>query len=74
MVLQGPKMQEDVPATGHKRPLSPDRNHSFFRDWFQDGARTDEGHDELADALKDDLWPDPIKWLVLLILLLFISP
>ncbi|XP_022844893.1 NAP1-related protein 1-like isoform X1 [Olea europaea var. sylvestris] len=47
---------------GNKRPPSTE---SFFS-WFSETQLEDAGeglHDEVADIIKEDLWPDPIKYL-----------
>ncbi|CAM8910880.1 hypothetical protein QQ045_031438 [Rhodiola kirilowii] len=43
---------------GNKRPLEEE---SFFS-WFEEGEDMDEMNDEIADIIKEDLWPNPLSY------------
>ena len=43
---------------GQKRPIDDDQD-SFFG-WFSD--HTEAGADELAEVIKDDVWPNPLQY------------
>ncbi|KAH7307427.1 hypothetical protein KP509_22G058200 [Ceratopteris richardii] len=48
-----------VEKAGNKRPPSDE---SFFK-WFTDTDNKDSmAHDEIADIIKEDLWPNPLKY------------
>lgn len=44
-----------APLKGRKRPL---KHRSFF-DWFTDHG--DPSSDEIAELIKDDMWPNPLQ-------------
>eukprot|EP00879_Flechtneria_rotunda_P025328 GHRR01026907.1.p1 GENE.GHRR01026907.1~~GHRR01026907.1.p1 ORF type:complete len:236 (+),score=57.68 GHRR01026907.1:299-1006(+) len=49
-------------AVGSKRS-SPDNQYVLFSSWFTGRTETElEGHDDVADVLKEDIWPDPLRW------------
>lgn len=43
---------------GKKRPANDD---SFFN-WFSEEQKNDVNYDEIAEIIKDDLWPNPLKY------------
>lgn len=49
-------MQSGKPKSGRKRTLE---FRSFF-DWFTDN--NDPACDEIAELIKDDLWPNPLQY------------
>lgn len=51
------KFSELRKAKGNKRPNLPDR--TFF-EWFLDVS--EPACDELAEAIKDDIWPNPLQY------------
>jgi len=51
------KFSELRKAKGNKRPNLPDR--TFF-EWFLDIS--EPSCDELAEAIKDDIWPNPLQY------------
>lgn len=51
------KFSELRKAKGSKRPNLPDR--TFF-EWFLDNS--EPSCDELAEAIKDDIWPNPLQY------------
>ncbi|XP_022844894.1 NAP1-related protein 1-like isoform X2 [Olea europaea var. sylvestris] len=60
--ITGTKIDWKEGMKGNKRPPSTE---SFFS-WFSETQLEDAGeglHDEVADIIKEDLWPDPIKYL-----------
>lgn len=50
-----------APLKGRKRPL---KHRSFF-DWFTDHG--DPSSDEIAELIKDDMWPNPLQVVALLV-------
>lgn len=49
------KAKTKAPLKGRKRPL---KHRSFF-DWFTDHG--DPSSDEIAELIKDDMWPNPLQ-------------
>ncbi|KAF6260317.1 hypothetical protein COO60DRAFT_909634 [Scenedesmus sp. NREL 46B-D3] len=47
---------------GSKRPLSSGHTYSLFAAWFAPQQSLEMGHDDVADCIKDDIWPDPLRW------------
>ncbi|WIA23910.1 hypothetical protein OEZ85_013557 [Tetradesmus obliquus] len=47
---------------GSKRPHSSGNVYSLFAAWFAPQSSLEMGHDDVADAIKDDIWPDPLRW------------
>ena len=45
-------------VNGQKRVMDDDQD-SFFG-WFSD--HTEAGADELAEVIKDDVWPNPLQY------------
>lgn len=57
-----PAAEEDGQA-GSKRRLENSANqYMLFKSWFNEQQQVEMGHDEVADVLKDDIWPDPMRW------------
>lgn len=56
----GKEPAEALPAGSGKRQAEVEYN--FFK-WFVDYERLEGGdHDDIADIIKDDIWPDPLKY------------
>lgn len=56
--------EEAAAAAGSKRaaPEEAPRSYALFGDWFSSQQLVFGGHDDLADVLKDDVWPEPLRW------------
>lgn len=50
------KQQQQQQNSRRKRPLE----FKTFFDWFSDNS--DPVNDEIAELLKDDLWPNPLQY------------
>ncbi|KAF8060324.1 NAP1-related protein [Scenedesmus sp. PABB004] len=53
--------EEGSPRAGDKRGAPAGNQYSLFSLWFASGEGV-QSHDDIADVLKDDIWPDPLRW------------
>lgn len=51
---------DTLPEAGSKRPRRPDYN--FFTSWFLSERYAPGTQDAVAEFIKDEVWPDPIKY------------
>ncbi|KAE8683308.1 NAP1-related protein 2 [Hibiscus syriacus] len=55
----------DHEKKGNKRQFAEERHECNFFTWFSDAQQKDdmdEIHDEVAEIIKDDLWPNPLTY------------
>jgi len=57
LTKQGKEQQQQQQKEGRKRALEPPR--TFFT-WFCDNA--DASVDDIAETIKDDMWPNPLQY------------